>query len=94
MAFCSQTRWPSKCGKVQGTIRSVARGFFQMPGIGFHDTYSPTPKLSTLRTVLACGVKLNVHFNQMNKKTAHLNAPLQGDIFMEQPEGQTYGAQA
>ena len=50
----------------------VARGFTQTPGIDFHDTYSPTAKLSTLRTVLAtCGVKLGMHFNQKDIKTAY-----------------------
>ena len=42
----------------------VARGFTQTTGIDFHDTYSPTAKLTTLRSVLACGVKLSMHFNQ------------------------------
>ena len=67
--------------------RFVARGFTQTPGIDFHDTYSPTAKLFTLRTVLACGVKLGMHFNQMDIKSNHLNAPIQEDIYMEQPEG-------
>ena len=73
--------------------RFVARGFTQTPGIDYHDTYSPTAKLSTLRTVLACGVKLGMHFNQMDIKTAYLNAPIQEDIYMEQPEGYQKGKQ-
>ena len=50
-------------------------------------------KLSTLRTVLACGVKLGMHFNQMDIKTAYLNAPIQEDIYMEQPEVYQKGKQ-
>ena len=72
---------------VKYKTRFVARGFTQTPGIDFHDTYSPTAKLSRLRTVLACGVKLGMHFNKMDIKTAYLNAPIQEDIYMEQPEG-------
>ena len=80
-----------KRGKVRGAIRG--RGFTQTPCIDFHDTYSPTAKLSALRTVLACGVELGMHFNQMDIKTAYLNAPIQEDIYMEQPEGYQNGKQ-
>ena len=72
---------------VKYKARFVARGFTQTPGIDYHDTYSPTAKLSTLRTVLATGVKLGMQFKQMDIKTAYLNAPIQEDIYMEQPEG-------
>ena len=68
-------------------------GFTQPPGIDFHDTYSPTAKLSTLRTVLSCGVNLGMHFNPMYIKTAFLNAPIQEDIYMEQLEGYQKGKQ-
>ena len=69
----------------------VARGFTQTPGIDFHETYSPTAKLSTLRTVVACGVKLGMLFHQMDIKTAYLNAPIHEDIFMQQPQGYVKG---
>ena len=71
----------------------VAWGFTHTPGIDFHDTYSKTAQLSTLRTVLACGVKLGMHFTQMDINTAYLNAPIQEDIYMEQPEGYQNGKQ-
>ena len=48
---------------VKYKARIVARGFTQTPGIDFYDTYSPTAKMSTLRTVLACGMKLGMHFD-------------------------------
>ena len=78
---------------VKYKARFVVRGFTQTPGIDFHDTYSLTAKLPTLRTVLACGVKLGMHFNQMDINTAYLNALIQGDICMEQPEGYQKGKQ-
>ena len=40
---------------VKYKARFVARGFTQTTGIDFNDTYSPTAKLSTLRTVLHVG---------------------------------------
>ena len=67
--------------------RFAARGFTQTPGLDYHETYSPTVRLSTLRTVLACGVRQGIKFQQMDIKTAYLNAPKGEEIFVEQPEG-------
>ena len=71
----------------------MARGFTKTPGTDYHNTYSSTAKLSTLRTVLECVVKQGMHFNQLDIKTAYLNAPIQEDIFMQQPEGYQKGKQ-
>ena len=67
--------------------RFVARGFTQTPGLDYHETYSPTVRLSTLRTVLACGVRQGIKFRQMDIKTAYLNAHSEEESFLEQPEG-------
>ncbi|XP_022030789.1 uncharacterized mitochondrial protein AtMg00810-like [Helianthus annuus] len=37
----------------------VAKGFTQMEGIDFHDTFAPVAKLVTVRTILAVAVKRN-----------------------------------
>ena len=65
----------------------MARGFTQTPGLDYHETYSPTVRLSTLRTVLACDVRQGIKFRQMDIKSAYLNAPIDEEIFLEQPEG-------
>ena len=71
--------------KVQGTF--CGAGFTQTPGLVYHETYSPTVRLLTLRTVLACGVRQGIKFRQIDIKTAYLNAPIDEEIFQEQPEG-------
>ena len=53
----------------------------------YRETYSPTVRLSTLRTVLECGVRQGIKFWQMDVKTAYLNAPINEETFLEQPEG-------
>ena len=64
----------------------VARGFTQTSGLDYHESYSPTVKLSTLTTGLACGMRQGIKFRQMDIKTAFLNASINEDIFLEQPE--------
>ena len=65
----------------------VARGFTQSPGIDYHETYSPTVRLSSLRTVFACGVRQDINFRQKDIKIAYFNAPIDEGNFLEQPEG-------
>ncbi len=41
--------------------------------------------------MLACGVQQSVKFRQLDIKTAYLNAPIDEEIYLEQPEGFTSG---
>ena len=60
--------------------RFVAKGFSQVFGNDFYETYSPTTKLSTIRILMS-------QLKQMDIKTAYLNAPIQEDVVIKQPEG-------
>lgn len=67
--------------------RLVARGFTQRHGFDYSETYSPTAKLDTLRTVLAVANHERMVIHQMDVKSAFLNGSIKEEIFMTQPEG-------
>ena len=67
--------------------RFVAKGFSQVEGRDFHETYSPTAKMSTIRIVLSLAVQNRYQLRQLDIKTAYLNAKLDEEILMKQPEG-------
>lgn len=67
--------------------RFVARGFSQIHGIDYHETFSPTARLTSLRMLLQLASQENLHIHQMDVKTAYLNADIDCDIYLEQPEG-------
>ena len=67
--------------------RFVARGYSQIYGLDFVDTYSPVVKHYSLRAVLAIAAAKNLEMIQLDIKTAFLNGDLQEEIYMEQPEG-------
>lgn len=65
----------------------VTRGFQQIHGIDFEETFAPVITFSTLRLMLAIVASENLELFQMDVKTAFLNGDLPEDIYMEQPEG-------
>ncbi|KAE8238258.1 hypothetical protein A4X06_0g8909, partial [Tilletia controversa] len=66
--------------------RLVARGFTQVEGVDFDETFAPTSRLQNMRLLLATAVALNLDVHQIDYETAYLNAKLQNEIYMEPPE--------
>jgi hypothetical protein len=71
--------------------RLVARGFTQVKGIDYHETFSPVVKFASIRTLLALAVQHSYIVHQMDVTTAYLNGDLEEDIYMTQPEGYVKG---
>jgi hypothetical protein len=71
--------------------RLVARGFSQIPGIDFLDTYSPVVRQDTLRTLIAIGAKNDMEIHQLDFVGAYLHAKLEEEIYITQPEDQNDG---
>jgi hypothetical protein len=67
--------------------RLVARGFSQIYGIDYLDTYAPVVKLASIRILLAVAATYGLEIHQMDIVTAFLAGDLEEEIFMEQPEG-------
>ena len=67
--------------------RLVAKGCSQIPGVDFHETFSPTVKYDSLRIILALVASLDLHMQQFDIKTAFLYGSIQEEIYVEQVEG-------
>src|SRR5205823_7852929 len=67
--------------------RLVARGFSQIYGIDYLDTYAPVVKLASIRILLAIAAIYDLHIHQMDVVTAFLAGELEEEIYMEQLEG-------
>ena len=67
--------------------RYVARGFSQVSGIDYYDTFAPTARLTTIRVLMQCIVQYDLIIHQMDVKTAYLHADIDCDIYLEQPAG-------
>ena len=67
--------------------RYVAKGYSQVKDEEYQDTFAPTANFTSVRTVMQLAAHNNLILHQMDVKTAYLNAPIDCEIFMEQPEG-------
>ena len=83
-----KSKWVFKL-KPDGRYRArlVAKGFTQVPGIDFDETFSPIARFESLRLLLALAALEDWHIHQMDVKSAFLNGELEEEIFMEQPKG-------
>jgi hypothetical protein len=67
--------------------RFVAKGYSQLPDVDYHETFSPTARITSIRTLMQLAVQHNLTVHQMDVKTVYLNAPIDCEIYVEQPEG-------
>eukprot|EP00253_Pinus_taeda_P017646 PITA_17646 len=67
--------------------RLVAKGFAQKEGVDYEETFAPTAKWATIRTLFALAAQTGWKVHQMDVKTAFLNGDLKENVFMSQPEG-------
>ena len=67
--------------------RLVARGFSQVFGVDYLDTFAPVAKLAALRILLAIATTEDLEVHQMDVVTAFLIPDLEEEIYMELPEG-------
>ena len=67
--------------------RFVARGFSQIEGNKYEETFAPVARYSSIRTILNLSAQMGWHIHQMDVKTAFLNGVIEEEVYIEQPEG-------
>ncbi|CAI5954845.1 unnamed protein product [Closterium sp. NIES-65] len=69
--------------------RYVARGFSQREGVDFFQTFSPTPKMTTLRVLLHVAAQRDYELHSLDFSTAFLQGRLHEEIWLRRPPGFT-----
>ncbi|CAI7823498.1 unnamed protein product, partial [Closterium sp. NIES-54] len=65
--------------------RYVARGFSQRQGVDFFQTFSPTPKMTTLRVLLHVASQRDYELHSLDFSTAFLQGSLHEEIWLRRP---------
>ena len=67
--------------------RYVAKGFKQIEGNDYSDTFAPTSKPETFKILLALSAIENFFLKQMDVKAAYLHPKIDEEVYLEQPKG-------
>jgi hypothetical protein len=67
--------------------RLVCKGYAQIEGIDFEETFSPVARMKAICFLLAYACSKNVKVYHMDVKSSFLNGELEEEVYIEQPEG-------
>ena len=65
----------------------MCKGYAQIEGIYFYETYAPVARMEAIRTILAYVCSKQVKVYQMDVKSTFLNGELEEEVYIEQPQG-------
>ncbi|GKV25217.1 hypothetical protein SLEP1_g34687 [Rubroshorea leprosula] len=67
--------------------RLVVKGYSQLAGIDFTETFAPVARFDTIRLLFAMAAQKSWLIYQLDVKLAFLNGKLKEEIYVEQPDG-------
>jgi hypothetical protein len=63
----------------------VAKGYAQVAGLDFEETFAPVARLESIHILLAYVAHHSFRLFQMDVKSAFLNGPIKEEVYVEQP---------
>ena len=87
------TTWEFTCKSLgDGTIdkfkaRLCAKGYTQIKGVDFNETFAPVVRAATLRFQFADAVRRRLKVHQLDFDAAFLQSHVDGNIYMRPPPG-------
>jgi hypothetical protein len=65
--------------------RFVARGFSQIEGVDYDETFAPVVRYTSIESIIAIAADMGWSIHQMDVKTAFLNGFIDEEVYIEQP---------
>ena len=66
--------------------RFVARGFSQIEGVDYDETFSPMARYTSIRSIIAITSAMGWKLYQIDVKTSFLNGIIEKEVYIEQLE--------
>jgi hypothetical protein len=63
----------------------MAKGYAQVAGLDFEETFAPVARLESIRILLAYAAHHSFKLFQIDVKSAFLNRPIKEEVYVEQP---------
>jgi hypothetical protein len=68
-------------------VRFVARGFSQVEGIDYEETFSLVSRYTSIQTIISLASTMGWRLHQMDVKTSFLNGEIEEEVYIEKPYG-------
>jgi hypothetical protein len=65
----------------------VARGFSQVEGVDYDETFVPIARYTSIRAVISITIEMGWKIHQMDVKTAFLNGLIEEEVYIDNPLG-------
>jgi hypothetical protein len=91
--FAVTSKWICKIKHiVDGSIerhkmRFVARGFSQVEGIDYEETFSLVARYTSIQMIISPATSMGWRVHQMDVKTTFLNGEIEEEVYIEKPYG-------
>jgi hypothetical protein len=72
---------------IRNKIRLVAKGYSQVEGLDFDETFAPVARLESIRILLAYVTHHYFNLYQIDIKSAFLNGLIKKEVYVDQPLG-------
>jgi hypothetical protein len=66
-------------------VRLVVKGYDQVAGLDFEETFAPVARLESIRILLAYAAHHSFKLYQMDVKSTFLNEPIKEEVYVQQP---------
>jgi hypothetical protein len=63
----------------------VARGFSQVEGIDYDETFTPVARYTSIRNIMTIAAEMGWKIHHMDVKTTFLNGLIEEEVYNEQP---------
>ena len=64
-------------------MRFVARGFSQVEGIDYEETFSPVERYTSIHTIISLAASMGWRLHQIHVKTTFLNGEIEEDVYIK-----------
>jgi hypothetical protein len=68
---------------IRNKPRLVAKGYSQVEGLDFEETFAPVDRLESIHILLAYATHYDFKLYQMNVKSTFLNGPMKEELYVE-----------
>ena len=72
---------------IKNKARLVCKGYSQVEGIDFEETFTPVERLEDIRMFLAFACLRNFKIYKMDVNSTFLNGTLEEEVYVEKPKG-------